>query len=87
MSKAVGKLRVEALVGGAEWKRKTTRNVSGQNVDMLVTTPGLLLKMRDESKQLFTSDVKRVIFDEAGNHEQQKKKSKSCLCVVEEGES
>jgi hypothetical protein len=43
---AVGKLRVEALVGGAEWKKKTTRNVAGQNVDLLVTTPGLLLKMR-----------------------------------------
>lgn len=64
LSKAVGKLRVEALVGGSEWKRKTTRNVSGQNVDLLVTTPGLLLKMREE-KQLFTADVRRVVFDEA----------------------
>jgi superfamily II DNA/RNA helicase len=64
LSKAVGKLRVEAVVGGAEWKRKTSRNVEGQRVDLMVCTPGLLLGLRDEGK-LFTSDVKRVVFDEA----------------------
>ncbi len=63
-SKAVGKLRVEALVGGSAWKKKTQRDVAGQSVDMLVCTPGLLLKMRQEQK-IFTSDVKRIFFDEA----------------------
>ena len=64
LAKACGKMRVEALVGGAGGKKKTQRDVEGQRVDVLVATPGVLLKMRAEGK-LFTSDVRRVVFDEA----------------------
>lgn len=65
LAKAVGKVRVEALVGGSQHKRKTSRDVVGEMVDVLVATPGLFLKMRDDRKVLFSSDIRRVVFDEA----------------------
>ena len=64
LTKSVGKLRAEGLIGGSQWKKRTSRDVLGHKVDLLVCTPGIFLKLRDQ-KQLFSSDVSRVVFDEA----------------------
>ena len=64
LAKSVGKMRVEALIGGNMARKRVKRDVLNECVNLIVCTPGVFLKMRDQ-KKIFISNVRRIVFDEA----------------------